>query len=83
MACVVFFPALYDLAVLKKRVKEKEDRKKKKIKLIKSEAEDLAEPLSSTEGVPPLSEAPSPLAISAIKEEYVSHRNYMLFRVGG
>ncbi|XP_013366631.1 PREDICTED: nuclear factor related to kappa-B-binding protein isoform X4 [Chinchilla lanigera] len=61
--------ALYDLAVLKKKAKEKEERKKKKIKLIKSEAEDLAEPLSSTEGVPSLSQAPSPLAIPAIKEE--------------
>ncbi|KAL1781979.1 nuclear factor related to kappa-B-binding protein isoform X4 [Sigmodon hispidus] len=59
--------ALYDLAVLKKKVKEKE--KKKKIRLIKSEAEDLAEPLSTTEGVPALSQAPSPLAISSIKEE--------------
>uniref|UniRef100_A0A2K6F9L1 Nuclear factor related to kappa-B-binding protein n=1 Tax=Propithecus coquereli TaxID=379532 RepID=A0A2K6F9L1_PROCO len=61
--------ALYDLAVLKKKVKEKEEKKKKKIKMIKSEAEDLTEPLSSTEGVPPLSQAPSPLAIPAIKEE--------------
>uniref|UniRef100_A0A8D1IQ41 Nuclear factor related to kappa-B-binding protein n=1 Tax=Sus scrofa TaxID=9823 RepID=A0A8D1IQ41_PIG len=61
--------ALYDLAVLKKRVKEKEEKKKKKIKMIKSEAEDLAEPLSGTEGLPPLSQAPSPLAIPAIKEE--------------
>ncbi|XP_004862681.1 nuclear factor related to kappa-B-binding protein isoform X3 [Heterocephalus glaber] len=61
--------ALYDLAVLKKKAKEKEERKKKKIKLIKSEAEDLAEPLSSTEGVPSLSQAPSPLAIPAVKEE--------------
>ncbi|XP_066895425.1 nuclear factor related to kappa-B-binding protein isoform X4 [Kogia breviceps] len=61
--------ALYDLAVLKKKVKEKEERKKKKIKMIKSEAEDLAEPLSGTEGLPPLSQAPSPLAIPAIKEE--------------
>ncbi|XP_070255782.1 nuclear factor related to kappa-B-binding protein isoform X2 [Myotis yumanensis] len=61
--------ALYDLAVLKKKVKEKEERKKKKIKVIKSEAEDLAEPLSGTEGIPPLSQAPSPLAVPAIKEE--------------
>ncbi|XP_070639035.1 nuclear factor related to kappa-B-binding protein isoform X1 [Bos indicus] len=61
--------ALYDLAVLKKKVKEKEERKKKKIKLIKSEVEDLAEPLSGPEGLPPLSQAPSPLAIPAIKEE--------------
>ncbi|XP_045441395.1 nuclear factor related to kappa-B-binding protein isoform X4 [Pipistrellus kuhlii] len=61
--------ALYDLAVLKKKVKEKEERKKKKIKVIKSEAEDLAEPLSGTEGLPPLSQAPSPLAAPAIKEE--------------
>ncbi|XP_069326853.1 nuclear factor related to kappa-B-binding protein isoform X4 [Eulemur rufifrons] len=61
--------ALYDLAVLKKKVKEREEKKKKKIKMIKSEAEDLTEPLSNTEGVPPLSQAPSPLAIPAIKEE--------------
>lgn len=67
--CCFFFPALYDLAVLKKKVKEKEEKKKKKIKMIKSEAEDLAEPLSSTEGMPPLSQAPSPLAVPAIKEE--------------
>ncbi|XP_036894041.1 nuclear factor related to kappa-B-binding protein isoform X3 [Sturnira hondurensis] len=61
--------ALYDLAVLKKKVKEKEEKKKKKIKTIKSEAEDLAEPLSGAEGLPPLSQAPSPLAVPAIKEE--------------
>ncbi|KAM6158646.1 nuclear factor related to kappa-B-binding protein [Rhynchocyon petersi] len=61
--------ALYDLAVLKKRVKEKEEKKRKKLKAIKSETEDLTEALSSTEGIPPLSQAPSPLAISAIKEE--------------
>ncbi|KAM8813729.1 nuclear factor related to kappa-B-binding protein isoform 1-T1 [Rhynchonycteris naso] len=61
--------ALYDLAVLKKKVKEKEEKKKKKIKMIKSEAEDLSEPLSSAEGLPPLSQAPSPLAVPAIKEE--------------
>lgn len=67
---MLFFPpALYDLAVLKKKVKEKEERKKKKIKLIKSEVEDLAESLSGPEGLPPLSQAPSPLAIPAIKEE--------------
>ena len=48
---------------------KKEERKKKKIKLIKSEVEDLAEPLSGPEGLPPLSQAPSPLAIPAIKEE--------------
>lgn len=57
------------MAVLKKKVKEKEEKKKKKIKTIKSEVEDLAEPLSSTEGVTSLSQAPSPLAIPAIKEE--------------
>nr|XP_058145076.1 nuclear factor related to kappa-B-binding protein isoform X4 [Dasypus novemcinctus]XP_058145078.1 nuclear factor related to kappa-B-binding protein isoform X4 [Dasypus novemcinctus] len=61
--------ALYDLAVLKKKVKEKEEKKRKKIKMIKSEAEDLAEPLSNTEGVLPLSQAPSPLTIPTIKEE--------------
>lgn len=62
-------PALYDLAVLKKKVKEKEEKKKKKIKIIKSEAEDLVEPLSGPERLAPLSEAPSPLADPAIKEE--------------
>lgn len=67
--CCFFFPALYDLAVLKKKIKEKEEKKKKKIKMIKSEAEELAEPLSSTEGIAPLSQAPSPLSVQAIKEE--------------
>ena len=67
--CYFFFPALYDLAVLKKKVKEKDEKKKKKIKTITSEAEDLAEPLSGAEGMPPLSQAPSPLAVPAIKEE--------------
>lgn len=57
------------MAVLKKKVKEKEEKKKKKIKVIKSEAEDLAEPLNSTEGVPALAQAPSPPAVPAIKEE--------------
>lgn len=61
--------ALYDFAVLKKKVKEKEEKKKKKIKMIKSEAEDLAEPLRGPEGLVPLSPTPSPLAIPAIKEE--------------
>ncbi|XP_054988650.1 nuclear factor related to kappa-B-binding protein isoform X1 [Sorex araneus] len=61
--------ALYDLAVLKKKVKEKEEKKKKKIKIIKSEVEDLAEPLSGPERLAPLSQAPSPLADPAIKEE--------------
>lgn len=67
--CCFFFTALYDLAVLKKKIKEKEEKKKKKIKMIKSETEELAEPLSSTEGIAPLSQAPSPLAVQAIKEE--------------
>ncbi|KAK2099771.1 hypothetical protein P7K49_021119 [Saguinus oedipus] len=61
--------ALYDLAVLKKKVKEKEEKKKKKIKTIKSEADDLTEPLSNTDGIAPLSQASSPLAIPSIKEE--------------
>uniref|UniRef100_A0A5F8H3V6 Nuclear factor related to kappa-B-binding protein n=1 Tax=Monodelphis domestica TaxID=13616 RepID=A0A5F8H3V6_MONDO len=61
--------ALFDLAILKKKAKEKEEKKKKKLKLIKSEIDDLAEPLSNPEGIPPLSQAPSPLPISAIKEE--------------
>ncbi|KAM9220088.1 nuclear factor related to kappa-B-binding protein isoform 5-T5 [Dugong dugon] len=61
--------ALYDLAVLKKKVKEKEEKKRKRLKMVKLEAEELAEPLSSTEGIAPLSQAPSPLAIPAIKEE--------------
>ncbi|XP_040848603.1 nuclear factor related to kappa-B-binding protein isoform X2 [Ochotona curzoniae] len=61
--------ALYDLAILKRKVKEKEEKKKKKIKTIKSEAEDLVDSLSTADAVPPLSQAPSPLAIPAIKEE--------------
>ena len=69
MTYVVFFPQPYMTWLSLKKVKEKEERRKKKIKLIKSEVEDLAEPLSGPEGLPPLSQAPSPLAIPAIKEE--------------
>ncbi|XP_038609431.1 nuclear factor related to kappa-B-binding protein isoform X3 [Tachyglossus aculeatus] len=61
--------ALFDMAILKKKVKEKEEKKKKKLKVIKSEVEDLAEPLSNADGIPSLSQAPSPLPIPAIKEE--------------
>ncbi|XP_053125289.1 nuclear factor related to kappa-B-binding protein isoform X2 [Hemicordylus capensis] len=60
--------ALFDLAVLKKKVKEKEEKKKKKLKVIKSEAEDLSESLGNPEGMPPMSQDPSPIPLS-VKEE--------------
>ncbi|NWI16961.1 NFRKB protein, partial [Crypturellus soui] len=61
--------AFFDLATLKKKVKEKEDKKKKKLKMIKSEVEDLADSLSNADGIPPMSQGPSPLPLSSVKEE--------------
>ncbi|NXM73074.1 NFRKB protein, partial [Serilophus lunatus] len=61
--------ALYDLATLKKKVKEKEDKKKKKLKVIKTEVEDLADSLGNADGIPPMSQDLSPLPLSSIKEE--------------
>ncbi|KAM4646400.1 nuclear factor related to kappa-B-binding protein isoform 3-T5 [Amazona ochrocephala] len=61
--------ALYDLATLKKKVKEKDDKKKKKLKIIKSEVEDLADSLSNADGIPSMSQDPSPIPLSSIKEE--------------
>ncbi|NWX87776.1 NFRKB protein, partial [Nothoprocta pentlandii] len=61
--------ALFDLATLKKKVKEKEDKKKKKLKMIKSEVEDLADSLSNVDGIPPMSQGPSPIPLSSVKEE--------------
>ncbi|XP_013913576.1 PREDICTED: nuclear factor related to kappa-B-binding protein [Thamnophis sirtalis] len=68
--------ALFDLAVLKKKVKEKEEKKKKKLKVIKSEAEDFSEALGNSEGIPPVSQNPSPIpplwdppSLPSVKEE--------------
>ncbi|XP_010214860.1 PREDICTED: nuclear factor related to kappa-B-binding protein [Tinamus guttatus] len=61
--------ALFDLATLKKKVREKEDKKKKKLKMIKSEVEDLADSLSNADGIPSLSQGSSPLPLSSVKEE--------------
>ncbi|ETE67610.1 Nuclear factor related to kappa-B-binding protein [Ophiophagus hannah] len=67
--------ALFDLAVLKKKVKEKEEKKKKKLKVIKSEAEDFSETLGNSE-LPPVSQNPSPIpplwdppSLPSVKEE--------------
>ncbi|XP_071432320.1 nuclear factor related to kappa-B-binding protein isoform X1 [Pithys albifrons albifrons] len=61
--------ALYNLATLKKKVKEKEDKKKKKLKVIKSEVDDLADYLGSAGGIPPVAQDLSPLPLAAVKEE--------------
>ncbi|XP_061448735.1 nuclear factor related to kappa-B-binding protein [Rhineura floridana] len=68
--------ALFDLAILKKKVKEKEDKKKKKLKVIKSEAEDFSESLGNPEGMPSMSQDPSPVppiwdppSLPSVKEE--------------
>ncbi|NXG23657.1 NFRKB protein, partial [Grallaria varia] len=60
--------ALYNLATLKKKVKEKEDKKKKKLKVIKSEVEDLADSLGNADGIPVSQDLP-PLPLLSIKEE--------------
>ncbi|XP_030086613.1 nuclear factor related to kappa-B-binding protein isoform X3 [Serinus canaria] len=59
----------FDLATLKKKVKDKEDKKKKKPKIIKSEVEDLADSLGNTDGLPSASQDFSPLPLSSVKEE--------------
>ncbi|NXU81478.1 NFRKB protein, partial [Oreotrochilus melanogaster] len=61
--------AFFDLATLKKKVKEKEDKKKKRLKMIKSEVEDLADSLSNADGIPAMSQDPSPIPLSSVKEE--------------
>uniref|UniRef100_A0A8C3VEC7 Nuclear factor related to kappaB binding protein n=1 Tax=Catharus ustulatus TaxID=91951 RepID=A0A8C3VEC7_CATUS len=60
---------LFDLATLKKKVKDKEDKKKKKPKIIKSEVEDLADSLGNTDGLPSMSQDFSPLPLSSVKED--------------
>ncbi|NXJ07908.1 NFRKB protein, partial [Odontophorus gujanensis] len=61
--------ALFDLATFKKKVKEKDDKKKKKLKFIKSEVEDLDDSFSSAHGIPSLSQDHSPITLSSVKEE--------------
>ncbi|KAJ7305034.1 hypothetical protein JRQ81_010817 [Phrynocephalus forsythii] len=68
--------ALFDLAVLKKKAKEKEEKKKKRLKVIKSEAEDFSESLGNPEGMPSVSQDPSPIppiwdppSLPSVKEE--------------
>ncbi|XP_072211139.1 nuclear factor related to kappa-B-binding protein isoform X5 [Excalfactoria chinensis] len=61
--------ALFDLATFKKKVKEKDDKKKKKLKIIKSEVEDLADSFSGAHGIPSLSQDHSPIPLSSVKEE--------------
>ncbi|NXN77471.1 NFRKB protein, partial [Bombycilla garrulus] len=60
---------LFDLSTLKKKVKDKEDKKKKKPKIIKSEVEDLAESLGNADGLPSMSQDFCPLPLSSVKEE--------------
>ncbi|XP_072835141.2 nuclear factor related to kappa-B-binding protein isoform X1 [Pogona vitticeps] len=68
--------ALFDLAVLKKKAKEKEEKKRKRLKVIKSEAEDFPESLGNPEGMPSVSQNPSPIppiwdppSLPSVKEE--------------
>ncbi|XP_042687825.1 nuclear factor related to kappa-B-binding protein isoform X3 [Centrocercus urophasianus] len=61
--------ALFDLATFKKKVKEKDDKKKKKLKVVKSEVEDLADSFSGAHGIPSLSQDHSPIPLSSVKEE--------------
>ncbi|XP_033925385.1 nuclear factor related to kappa-B-binding protein isoform X1 [Melopsittacus undulatus] len=67
--------ALFDLATLKKKVKEKDDKKKKKLKIIKSEVEDLADSLSNADGIPSMSRDHSPIPLSSVKEEPLEDMN--------
>ncbi|KAM4651392.1 nuclear factor related to kappa-B-binding protein isoform 2-T2 [Discoglossus pictus] len=62
--------ALFDLATLKKRVKERDEKKKKKPKVIKTEEEDFPEPPERTDLLPALLPPDSPpMTLTAVKEE--------------
>ncbi|KAM4703316.1 nuclear factor related to kappa-B-binding protein [Rhinophrynus dorsalis] len=62
--------ALFDLATMKKRVKEKDEKKRKKLKTIKTEVEDYPDMPDSAEMMPALlpPETP-PVTLTAVKEE--------------
>ncbi|KAG8434699.1 hypothetical protein GDO86_012888 [Hymenochirus boettgeri] len=62
--------ALFDLAAMKKRVKEKDEKKKKKLKTIKTEVEDYTDMQEGADIIPAIlpPETP-PLTLTAVKEE--------------
>ncbi|XP_072012815.1 nuclear factor related to kappa-B-binding protein isoform X2 [Engystomops pustulosus] len=63
--------ALFDLATMKRRVKERDERKKKKMKPIKTEPDDYPEVSEEADMMPPLlpSEPPVPVLMTTVKEE--------------
>lgn len=63
--------ALFDLATMKRRVKERDERKKKKMKPIKTEPEDYPEVPEEVDMMPALlpSDPTVPVPLTAVKEE--------------
>ncbi|XP_075695235.1 nuclear factor related to kappa-B-binding protein isoform X2 [Rhinoderma darwinii] len=63
--------ALFDLATMKRRVKERDERKKKKMKPIKTEPDDFPEVTEEADMMPALlpSDPPVPVTLTAVKEE--------------
>ncbi|KAE8592096.1 hypothetical protein XENTR_v10018646 [Xenopus tropicalis] len=62
--------ALFDLATMKKRVKEKDDKKKKKLKTIKTEVEDYPDMPDEADIMPAVLPPETPqVTLTAVKEE--------------
>lgn len=63
--------ALFDLATMKRRVKERDERKKKKMKPIKTEPDDYPDVPEEVDIMPALlsSDPPVPVPLTAVKEE--------------
>ncbi|XP_044137681.1 nuclear factor related to kappa-B-binding protein isoform X3 [Bufo gargarizans] len=63
--------ALFDLATMKRRVKERDERKKRKMKPIKTEPDDYPEVSEEADLMPALlpSDPPVPFPLTAVKEE--------------
>ncbi|XP_072282735.1 nuclear factor related to kappa-B-binding protein isoform X2 [Pyxicephalus adspersus] len=66
--CKGSLAALYDMATMKKRVKERDERKKKKMKLIKTEPEDFPDAPEEPDIMPALLPSDS-LNLTSVKEE--------------
>ncbi|XP_073426178.1 nuclear factor related to kappa-B-binding protein isoform X2 [Dendrobates tinctorius] len=63
--------ALFDLANMKRRLKDRDERKKKKMKPIKTEPDDYPDAPEEADMMPALlpSDSPVPVALTAVKEE--------------
>lgn len=68
LSCHWYLSALYDLATMKRRVKERDERKRKKMKPIKTEPEDFPDAPEEADIMPALLPSDS-LNLTSVKEE--------------